>query len=281
MKIAIIARRTSANTKDLTRACADASIECVVYEAKEISIDTKAFSSSDFFSHDVYVFRGYNRSYTQAQALAQYLHAHGKIIIDAALATNFIPSKLHEALVYERHGIAHPRTFFFRQAEEIDTMTVPFPLVVKDVDSQRGRGVRLCRSKDELAEEIQRHGESIIVQEFVKMDYDLRVLCVGRRVLGAVKRHVVEGDFRSNVSLGATVEPYEVTEQVRELALKAHRALGYDIAGVDIGIDTDGTPFVIETNITPEWQGFQAAVGVDVARGIIQYAKERFDDARS
>ena len=281
MKLAIIARRASANTKDLIRASEEASIECTVFEAKEILVDTGALHSSDFFKHDVYLFRGYNRSYYQAQALAQYLRASGKIVIDDVLATNFIPSKLHEALVYIRNAIAHPRTLSVRQVETLGTAELSFPLVVKDVDSQRGRGVRLCRSKEELAEEIRLYGDSIILQEFMKMDYDIRVLCIGDAVLGAVKRHVVDGDFRSNVSLGAAVEPYEMTNQVRELALKAHKALGYDVSGVDIGFTPDDKPFVIETNITPEWQGFQEATGLDVAAEIVKYVQERFNHARS
>lgn len=281
MKLAIIARRASANTKDLIRASEEASIGCTVYEAKEILVDTRVLSSSDFFDHDVYLFRGYNRSYHQAQALAQYLRANGKIVIDEVLATNFIPSKLHEALVYTRNGIAHPRTLSVRQIEALGSVELSFPIVVKDVDSQRGRGVRLCRSKEELAEEIRSYGDSIILQEFVKMDSDIRVLCIGDTVLGAVKRHVVDGDFRSNASLGAAVEPYAMTDHVRELALKAHKALGYDISGVDIGFASDGKPFVIETNITPEWQGFQEATGLDVAAEIVKYVHERVNHAKS
>lgn len=281
MKIAIVARLNSENTKDLVRVCDRLSVECKVYEASTITVDTDTIGSNDFFSHDVYIFRGYNKSYHQIQALAQYLQVAGKIVLDNVLAAGFIPSKFYEALMYEQNSIPHPRTYFFRSPKALEDLSISYPIVVKDVDSQHGKGVRLCESEEELLTEVLGNEGSTIVQEFVAMTHDVRVICIGDTIVGALKRNVVEGDFRSNVSLGSNVEPYDLTDADREIAMKAHRALGYDISGVDLGHDAEGNPFVIETNISPEWQGFQRATRIDVAARIIAYAKERFESAKS
>lgn len=276
MRLAIISNKTSRNTQALQRVCQDADVECSVYSLASVAIDTDSLEAG-FYGNDVYLFRGYNRNYHQAQALAHYLSRRQKIVIDKALVTGFIPSKLHEALVYKSHDIRHPRTWFIRSLDNIRDELFDFPVVVKDADSEKGKGVRLAQSLDELRREIDMHSGRIIVQEFVPMTHDIRVLCVGDQVLGAVRRNVVEGDFRSNVSLGATTELYQLSPVDKDLALRAHYAMGYDISGVDVGHLPDGTPFVIETNITPEWQGFEKATSIDVASHIIEYAKERYD----
>jgi ribosomal protein S6--L-glutamate ligase len=280
MNIAIISSLSSPNTKDLLDACERRSIGAKAYRLKDLVIDTEALDSSDFMAHDAYIFRGYNKSYEQALSLAQYLAAQGKIVIDQQLTGGFVPSKFHEALTYRANAIPHPRTVSVRDSRSDLIESIELPVIIKDTDSQKGKGVRLCQSRDELRNEITQHGDSIIIQRFVPMQYDIRVLCVGSEVIGAIRRDVIDGDFRSNVSLGSVARVYDLNEEVSTLALRAHTAMKYDVSGVDIGFGTDGTPFVIETNITPEWQGFKAATGIDVADRIVQHVIERFEHER-
>ncbi|MES2876698.1 MAG: RimK family alpha-L-glutamate ligase [Patescibacteria group bacterium] len=278
MKLAIISKSSSPNTQDLLRVCGERAIGCTVYQAATITIDTKSIENDPFYSHDVYLFRGYNSTYHQAQSLAQYLMSLGKIVIDEQLAKGFVPSKLHEAMVYTSQNIPHPRTYYFRDGSDERISGIELPVVVKDVDSQRGKGVRLCATLDDLRQEIDQNGKSVIVQQFIQLSYDLRVICVGDTVVGAIRRSVVDGDFRTNVSLGAKAEPYALSRDEAALALRAHVAMAYDISGVDIAYDTNGQPFILETNITPEWQGFKSATGIDVAAIVIDYAERRYND---
>lgn len=141
MNVAIISSLASPNTRDLQAACERRSVTATVYQLKDLIIDTKTFDDSDFMKHDVYVFRGYNRSYAQAQGLAQYLEARGKTVIDQRLAGGFVPSKFYEALIYRANGIPHPRTYLIRNAASAVIQDVELPVVVKDVDSQKGKGV--------------------------------------------------------------------------------------------------------------------------------------------
>lgn len=244
----------------------------------DLAFNVEGLSRHSFLDHDVYIFRGYNGSYSQAQALAQMLQRHGKIVIDRRLADGFIPSKFHEALVYQDMKIPHIRTYSARSAKAWDALSpvVAYPVVIKDVDSQRGQGVRLGVDEASVRAEIEEHGKTIIIQKFIDIEFDIRVLCVGERVIGAIKRTAPGDDFRTNVSLGGEALAYSLDDSERDLALRAHRSMGYDISGVDMVYDTKDTLCVIETNITPEWQGFVSATGINVAEIIIQHAVARY-----
>ncbi len=277
MKLAIISRRDSPNTLDLIKAAEDRGVECTVFPLKELAFDIENLFDHDFFSHDAYLFRGYNNNYALAQALAQALISEGKTVIDAALASHFIPSKMHEALIYKQKNIPHMRTFHAgsTKAWQILQSRPQPPLVIKDIDSQRGKGVRLCHDEGHVLREVEEKGTKIIIQEFVKMAYDIRVICIGDKVIGAIKRSSSGEDFRTNVSQGGRAEAYTLNEEEQSLALQAHRSMGYDISGVDMARDSEGTLQVIETNVTPEWQGFKQATGINVADHIMQYIQER------
>ena len=277
MNIAIISSHSSQNTLDLQAAIQARDGHSTVYALKDVAIAVDTLESHPFFGHDAYIFRGYNKSYSFAQALAQALVRRQKVVIDAQLTTGFIPSKFHEALMYKDAGVTHIPTFAARNFEALlgAGFDNEYPVVVKDVDSEKGRGVRLAHNEDELRAEIQNYGDQVIIQKFMTLNYDIRVLCIGDSIVGAIKRESTSDDFRTNVSLGGTASVYELNEQEATLALKAHKAMGYDISGVDVAVDSNGTPFIIETNITPEWQGFKSATGIDVAARIIDYATER------
>ena len=52
----------------------------------------------------------------------------------------------------------------------------------------------------------------ILLQEYIKTDYDVRVIVVAGEIMGAMKRPIVKGDFRSNVSQGSEPEIHELTD---------------------------------------------------------------------
>lgn len=278
MNIAIISNPESPNTADLIAAATSAGAQTTVFALKDLALAVESLDDHSFFSQDVYVFRGYNKNFLFARSLAQELVRRGKLVIDERLANTLIPSKFHEALVYASIGARHIPTY---SAQNFDALkesgfSGQYPVVVKEVDSQKGKGVRLCQDEPTLRDEMKRHGHAIIVQDFVEIAYDLRVICVGDKAIGAIKRESSDDDFRTNVSLGGTATPYTLSDEESALALKAHRAFGYDVSGVDLGHAASGEPFIIETNIAPEWQGFKEATGIDVATEIMTYIQERY-----
>ena len=116
----------------------------------------------------------------------------------------------------------------------------------------------------------------ILVQEFVAeaKGADIRCLVIGSKVTAAMKRQAKEGEFRSNLHQGGEAAPVRITAAERDLAVRAVRALGLQVAGVDILRAADG-PKVIEVNSSPGLQGVERASGKDVAGRIIEHLEQK------
>jgi RimK family alpha-L-glutamate ligase len=277
MKLAIISNPDSANTRDLLKAAEKRNINCSVYALQDLVFDVEHMLEHEFFSHDAYLFRGYNRNSMLAQTLAQFLVHHGKTVIDRRLVNGLTWSKFREAVIYKNQNIPHIPTYHAGSVDawQKQRVRLTYPVVVKDLASSKGKGVRLCQDEDGLLKEIEQHGFQIIIQDFVPMKFDIRIICIGDKVVGAIKRESTGTDFRTNVSLGGKATAYNLNDEERTLAINAHRSMENDISGVDITYNQDGQLCVIETNICPEWQGFKQATGNDVADLIIQYIAEK------
>ena len=100
---------------------------------------------------------------------------------------------------------------------------------------------------------------------------DIRVFVVGGRVVGAIERTAPAGEWRTNVSRGGAVRPFELPAAWEQMALQAAAAVGADYAGVDLLPSRDGVVFVLEVNGIPGWKGLQQATGVDVSGAIVEH----------
>lgn len=100
---------------------------------------------------------------------------------------------------------------------------------------------------------------------------DLRAFVVGGRVTAAIERRAPPGEWRTNVSQGATAHAVTLSPELTDLALRAAAAVGAEYAGVDLLPARDGRVSVLEVNGIPGWQGLQEATGVDVAGAMIDH----------
>ena len=101
----------------------------------------------------------------------------------------------------------------------------------------------------------------ILLQEQIKTDYDVRVIVVAGEVLGAMKRPIIEGDFRSNVSQGSEPEVHQLTEMEKFESIRAAAAVDGDVVGVDFIPAKDrekDKPYFIEVNSTPGLMGIES-----------------------
>jgi ribosomal protein S6--L-glutamate ligase len=186
--------------------------------------------------------------------------------------------KLRCLQILSRHDIGLPATVYTRQAEHVKSCIERVggvPVVVKLLEGTQGVGVILAESNAAAESVIEAfHGldQNILIQQFVReaKGSDLRALVVGRRVVAAMRRQAMAGEFRSNLHRGGKAKAHKLLPAYRKAALAAARALGLRVAGVDL-IESKEGPMVMEVNSTPGLEGIEKATGLDVARSIIEY----------
>jgi ribosomal protein S6--L-glutamate ligase len=186
--------------------------------------------------------------------------------------------KLRALQLLSRHDIGVPPTVFTRQADHVpgcmDRLDGP-PVVVKLLEGTQGIGVILAESAMAASSVIEAfHGldQNILIQKFIREANasDIRALVVGRRVVAAMRRQAVAGEFRSNIHRGGTAKKIRLTAEFRKTALAAARVLGLRVAGVDLIESAEG-PMVMEVNSSPGLEGIQSTTGVDVAEAVLEH----------
>jgi ribosomal protein S6--L-glutamate ligase len=189
--------------------------------------------------------------------------------------------KLRSMQLLAREGIGLPVTAFAhdpRQTTELLKIVGDAPVVIKLLEGTQGIGVVLAdtqRSATSVIEAFRGAKVNILVQEFIKEagGTDIRALVIGGRVVAAMKRTGAKGEFRSNIHRGGSAETIKITAEERSTAVRASKALGLNVCGVDMLRSNHG-PVVMEVNSSPGLEGLENATGVDVASKIIEFLED-------
>jgi RimK family alpha-L-glutamate ligase len=150
-------------------------------------------------------------------------------------------------------------------------------VVIKPLFGAEGRG--LVRVSDietarRVVHALERIGAVLYLQTYVPHPgFDIRVFVLGDRVLGGIRRHAPSTDWRTNVAVGGRPEALRVEPALEGLALRAARAVGARMAGVDLLPDSLGRLLVIEVNAVPGWRALAGATGIDVAAEVLSELK--------
>lgn len=121
-----------------------------------------------------------------------------------------------------------------------------YPLIVKEVKSAMGIGVKLITCRTELEAHAIDH-PVLYAQPRLDIDRDLRIVVVGGEVITAYWRVTPLGGYRSNISQGGETAYDNIPGPAIALALRLAKTLGIDHAGFDIAM-VDGCPIVFEFN---------------------------------
>lgn len=186
--------------------------------------------------------------------------------------------KLRCLQILAREGIGLPVTGFAHATEDIDGLIETVggaPVVIKLLEGTQGIGVVLAETKQaarSVIEAFRGLDANILVQEFIKEagGADIRCFVVGGKVVASMKRQGSEGDFRSNLHRGGKAEKIKLTPEERSTAVRAAKAMGLSVAGVDLLRSHHG-PVVMEVNSSPGLEGIEKATEVDVAGKIIDF----------
>ena len=152
------------------------------------------------------------------------------------------------------------------------------PFVAKGLESSMGEEVFLIENEAEYNDLLLKYGKEKewLFQEFIENSYgkDIRFFSIRGHVVACMQR-TSKNDFRANVALGASVEQYEVTDQIRNIARDMYNQTGLDFLGIDLLFGKE-KPYFCEINVMPGLEGIESASGVNVAKAIVRTIKEDF-----
>ncbi len=219
------------------------------------------------------------QSYTKyGTAIVRQFESQGAYSTASSIAINRSRDKLRAYQILAKAGVGIPKTVFARETANFDDVVAlagGTPLIIKVARGTHGNGVVLAETPKAAKAVMQAfyvEGVNFLVQEFIKESAgeDIRALVVGSRVVASVKRQSLDDDFRSNTHQGGVGVPVKLTDEETKTALKAAKAMGLPICGVDM-MRSERGPVVLEVNSSASLKTPELVTKRDVATKIIEY----------
>ncbi|MEB3332678.1 MAG: 30S ribosomal protein S6--L-glutamate ligase [Synechococcaceae cyanobacterium] len=215
-------------------------------------------------------------------AVTRQFESMGVEVLNGSQAIAASRDKLFASQEFVRCGLNTPITGF--ADSPLDTvdlirMVGGAPLIVKLLEGAQGKGVVLAET-DKAAESVinalQSLDANLLVQEFIKEagGTDLRCFVVGGKVVAAIERKAAAGEYRANLHQGGSARTVQLEAEEKQLAVKACKALGLDVAGVDI-LRSHRGPLLLEVNSSPGLEGIEGATGLDIAGKMIRQLERK------
>jgi ribosomal protein S6--L-glutamate ligase len=254
--------------------------EC--YASIEQNNPTVSYKGEDLTKFDAIIPRIAANMTRYGTAIVRQLEMQGVYTVSSSIAINRSRDKLRSSQLLAKAGVGIPKTVFSRNSTDIDDLIDKLggtPVIIKLARGTHGNGVVLAETKKAAKSVLQAFyltnddGTNVLLQEFVKESAgtDIRAFVVGGRVVASMKRQSLDDDFRSNLHKGGEGTKIKLTEEERKMAIKAARAMGLNIAGVDM-MRSERGPLILEVNASPGF-GIEKVTGRDVAGPIIEYVE--------
>ncbi len=224
---------------------------------------------------------------------ARRLECEGLPLFDSSRTIALCDDKMLTYLALEQSGVPYPETisgaFSYTDGAPVTgaecdyvTATLGLPLVFKLNKSSLGEGVFLVNDADELRSLITKYRTTPhLYQRYVSSSKgrDIRVIVIGGKAVACMER-VNEHDFRSNIAEGGVARAYRLTDDIRNIAIRASEAVSSDYCGVDILLNADGSPTICEINSNAFFRGIESVAGVNVAGAYAEHILSVLRDKR-
>ena len=96
-----------------------------------------------------------------------------------------------------------------------------------------------------------------------------------------MKRIKIEGDFRTNFSLGGKTEKVKLSKEIEKIAIESAKATGCLWCGVDIIVEkgkntsSEEKPYVLEVNASPGTTGIEKTTDTPVTDVIVDFLLDK------
>jgi [lysine-biosynthesis-protein LysW]--L-2-aminoadipate ligase len=192
-------------------------------------------------------------------------------------------NKLFAHMELQRAGIKTPRAISgFSEESAISCLeTLGYPAVIKPTIGSWGRLIALLRDKDAAKAVIEDRMHMFPLyqiyyfEEFInRPPRDIRAIVIGDRVVAAIYRYSIDGEWKTNMALGGRAEACPITKELEDVCIKATNAVAGKIVGVDLMESKEHGLMVHEINNTTEFKNTVQVTGVDVAGLMVDFCSE-------
>lgn len=261
-------------------------VKVIKYKNCYVSIDEQhpkvIYRGKEIGNFDVFIPRiaSYMTRYGTAVLRQLEMANPQAFFMNRSIAITRARDKLRSTQLLARAGVAIPKTVFSRNETDIDVLLDEIggtPAIIKLARGTHGNGVVLAETIKAAKSVMQAFylsdsdGTNVLLQEFVKESAgtDIRAFVVGSQVVASMKRQSLDDDFRSNLHKGGLGEIVKLTPDERKTCIKAAKAMGLTVAGVDFMRSERGA-LALEVNASPGF-GIEKVTGRNVAGRIIDY----------
>lgn len=284
MKIAILTETGKTySPKRLKEAAEARGHECVIVRYPKCYVDIEQdkpqvrYEGETISDIDVIIPRISPSHTVYGTAITRQFEMMNTYAVNRSIAIVRSRDKLRTLQLLSKAGVGIPKTVFSKSTSAVDDLIdlIGVPMIIKVARGSQGNGVVLAETRKAAKSVVQAfyvEGVSILLQEFIEEagGADIRVFVVGSKVVASYKRQSLDGDFRSNIHQGGSGTSIKLTDEERRTALRAAKAMGLQVCGVDL-IRSSRGPLVLEVNSSPGLEGIERVTGRDVADKIIEY----------
>ena len=277
-KVCIVFDRLRSEEKMLQKEASDLGYDTSMLDAKITQINTES-KKENYDLGDVVLERCV--SYFRGLHFTSSLEFMDVNTINKYDVANICGNKMIMTLCLKKNNIPTPKTYFSFSSESAfeNLEKVGYPLVIKPIIGSWGRGVMPLKDKDtaEAVMEIRdindgSHDRIYYLQELIQRPpRDIRVITVGDEPIAAMYRKSADG-FKTNIALGADPEICEISKEMEDIAIKASKAVGGGILGIDMMEDEKTGLVVHEVNNTVEFKGLSRVAKRNIPKAMVEYA---------
>ncbi|MFZ9595953.1 MAG: ATP-grasp domain-containing protein [Bdellovibrionia bacterium] len=214
-------------------------------------------------------------------AVVKHFEMLGTCLINSSQAIAESRNKMRSLQVLTQAGLQVPSTVLTRSTHGLRASIEAvkgFPIVLKILQGTQGVGVMLVHtpiSMGSVLDTLRTLDQDVIIQQFLVegAGRDYRAFVVGDEVIATMMRTAPKGEFRSNIHRGGEGNCIELPESYHQAAIRAVRALGLQIAGVDL-MESHQGPMIIEVNSSPGFEGIEKTTGINVAQAIMKHIRK-------
>lgn len=297
--------KNAPTTDKIMQICKEREVRCIIVDTEKGSIQKTPKGSylissrgdkpqEIFLGKTIVLTRRSSIKNNAAKGFFKKLEDLGFPCVNSYESVIMCEDKLQTTRKLQLNDIPVPKTSLISSEADIDKAVEEvgekYPVVCKFLSGTKGIGVFIIDSRPSLVSTLQAlwhlaPGTEIVLQEKIDAEYDLRIHVVaesdgmsGReyKVIAAMKRIKIKGDFRTNFSLGGDTENVELSKEIEKIAIESAKATGCLWCGVDIIVDTKSQkPYVLEVNASPGTTGIEKTTGIPVTDTVLDFLLDR------